>query len=42
LPILGINEVPNTNTIIGGLIICVAIAMNSYRFDRKRLQNIAR
>lgn len=42
LPILGINEVPNTNTIIGGLIICVAIAMNSYRFDRKRLQNITR
>ena len=42
LPILGINEVPHTNTIIGGLIICSAIAMNSYRFDRKRLQNTTR
>ena len=39
LPILGINEVPSINTIIGGVIICAAIAMNSYRFDKKRLQN---
>ena len=42
LPILGINEVPSINTIIGGAIICVAIAMNSYRFDKKRLQNLTR
>ena len=42
LPILGINEVPSMNTIIGGAIICVAIAMNSYRFDKKRLQKIVR
>jgi hypothetical protein len=34
--------VPSINTIIGGAIICVAIAMNSYRFDKKRLQNITR
>ena len=40
--ILGINEVPSINTIIGGAIICVAIAMNSYRFDKKRLQNLTR
>ena len=38
LPILGINEVPHTNTIIGGIIICSAIAMNSYRFDRKSMK----
>jgi len=42
LPILGINEVPNINTIVGGVIICGAITMNAYRFDRKRLQNITR
>ena len=42
LPILGINEVPSINTIIGGAIICVAIAMNSYRFDKKRLQKLTR
>ena len=42
LPILGINEVPSINTIIGGAIICVAIAMNSYRFDKKRLQKLSR
>jgi DME family drug/metabolite transporter len=42
LPILGINEIPSMNTIIGGAIICVAIAMNSYRFDKKRLQNLTR
>jgi len=42
LPILGINEVPSINTIIGGVIICAAIAMNSYRFDKKRLQKMAR
>ena len=42
LPILGINEVPSINTIIGGVIICAAIAMNSYRFDKKRLQKIVR
>ena len=42
LPILGINEIPSINTIIGGVIICAAIAMNSYRFDKKRLQKMAR
>jgi drug/metabolite transporter (DMT)-like permease len=42
LPILGINETPDINTIIGGIIICLAIAMNSYRFDKKRLQNLIR
>jgi hypothetical protein len=42
LPILGINEIPSTNTIVGGIVICLAIAMNSYRFDKKRLQNLIR
>ena len=42
LPILGINEVPSINTIIGGVVICIAIAMNSYRFDKKRLENLIR
>ncbi len=42
LPILGINETPDINTIIGGIIICLAIAMNSYRFDKNRLQNLIR
>ena len=42
LPILGINEVPSINTIIGGIIICVAIAMNSYKFDKRRLENLTR
>lgn len=42
LPILGINEVPNLNTIIGGIVICLAIAMNSYRFDIERLKNLTR
>ena len=42
LPILGINEVPSMNTVVGGVIICIAIAMNSYRFDKKRLQNLTR
>jgi hypothetical protein len=42
LPVLGINEIPSTNTIVGGAVICLAIAMNSYRFDKKRLQNLIR
>ena len=42
LPILGINEVPSINTIIGGIVICVAIAMNSYKFDKRRLENLTR
>jgi hypothetical protein len=42
LPVLGINEIPSTNTIVGGIVICLAIAMNSYRFDKKRLQNLIR
>ena len=42
LPVLGINEIPSTNTIVGGVVICLAIAMNSYRFDKKRLQNLIR
>jgi drug/metabolite transporter (DMT)-like permease len=42
LPILGINEVPSINTIIGGIVICVAIVMNSYKFDKKRLENLTR
>jgi DME family drug/metabolite transporter len=42
LPILGINETPSVKTIIGGAIICIAILMNSYRFDKKRLQKMVR
>ncbi len=42
LPVLGINEIPSTNTIVGGIVICLAIAMNSYSFDKKRLQNLIR
>jgi drug/metabolite transporter (DMT)-like permease len=42
LPILGINEVPSINTIIGGIVICVAIVMNSYKFDKRRLENLTR
>ena len=34
LPILGINEVPSSNTIIGGIVICLAILINSYRFKK--------
>ena len=34
LPILGINEVPSPNTIIGGIVICLAILINSYRFKK--------
>ena len=42
LPILGINEIPDINTIVGGIVICFAIGINSYRFDKKRLQNLIR
>ena len=42
LPLLGINETPSVKTIIGGAIICIAILMNSYRFDKKRLQKMVR
>ena len=42
LPLFGVNEVPSINTIIGGIVICLAIAMNSYRFDKNRLQNLTR
>lgn len=42
LPLFGVNEVPSTNTIIGGIVICLAIAMNSYRFDKNRMQNLTR
>jgi len=42
LPILGINETPSVKTIIGGAIICIAILMNSYRSDKKRLQKMVR
>ena len=34
LPILGINEVPSLHTLIGGVVICLAILVNSYRFNR--------
>ena len=42
LPILGINEIPDINTIVGGIVICFAIGINSYSFDKKRLQNLIR
>ena len=43
LPLLiRLNEVPSKNTIIGGIVICLAIAMNSYRFDKNRMQNLIR
>jgi len=42
LPLFGVNEVPSINTIIGGIVICLAIAMNSYRFDKSRMQNLSR
>ena len=39
LPILGINEVPSLNTIIGGIVICLAIVVNSYRLNKEGLKS---
>jgi len=39
LPILGINEVPSLNTIIGGIVICLAIVVNSFRLNKEELKS---
>ena len=38
LPLLGINEVPSTNTIIGGMIIIISIAFYGYKAKRYRFR----
>ena len=38
LPLLGINEVPNTNTIIGGTTIIIAIIYYGYNARRYRFR----
>mgnify|MGYP001449764420 CR=1 FL=1 len=39
LPILGINEVPSLNTIIGGIVICLAIVVNSFQLKKEELKS---
>ena len=38
LPLLGINEIPSTNTIIGGIIIIIAIIFYGYKARRYRFR----
>ena len=38
LPLLGINEVPNTNTIIGGTIIIIAIIFYGFNARKYRFR----
>tara|TARA_A100000164_G_scaffold171088_1_gene151948 strand:+ start:216 stop:1109 length:894 start_codon:yes stop_codon:yes gene_type:complete len=38
LPLLGINEVPNTNTLIGGVIIIIAIVFYGFNAQRYRFR----